>query len=276
MDTSQKVKVFRELHNKSRPLVLLNIWSVESAKALTSHTIKLVATGSYAMAVHYGYEDGENMPFEEIITYINQMQPNENFITVDIESGYASNLYELEKNIVKLIEIGVVGLNIEDKVSGESTLYNVQDQCEKIAHIREVCKKLNSDIFINLRTDKYFMGDSSKNNLSEECLKQTLIRIMAYEEAGADCIFIPGLNNKKHIFKLANSVNVPINVMLDINRDNIIDYLNLGIGRISFGPSLYFSYNNKGNKDMNHFYENVLNSLTSYQRNNQIELLMFK
>ncbi|NBI30214.1 isocitrate lyase/PEP mutase family protein [Chengkuizengella marina] len=274
MKTCEKVKLFRELHRKDKPMVLLNIWSVESAKALTSTNIKLVPTGSYAMADNYGYEDGENMPFEEIVTYISQLQPYENFITVDIESGYATNLSELEKNIITLTENGVVGINIEDKVKGTSSLFNINEQCQRISFIRKVCEKIGSDIFINVRTDTYFMGDILSNNLSDECLHQTLTRMKAYGEAGADGVFVPGLTNKEHIQSITNSSIVPINLMLDIKKDNMVDYLNLGVARISFGPSLYFSYNESADKDLDKFYKNILNKLNSYHENNQIELLM--
>ncbi|WP_128894831.1 isocitrate lyase/PEP mutase family protein [Longirhabdus pacifica] len=274
MNTKQKVKHFRGMHQKNKPIVLLNIWSVESAEALASHHIKLIPTGSYAMADYYGYEDGENMPFEEIVTYIKQMQPSKNYITVDIESGYAKNLHELEKNITTLIENGVVGINIEDKIKGTGTLHSAADQCEKIACIREVCKKMNSDMFINVRTDTYFTGNITENNANDACLEQTLSRIRAYSDAGADCIFIPGLNNSNHILNITNNSTVPINVMLDIKKDTIMDYFNLGVARISFGPSLYFLYQEYKDKNMNYFYEDILRHLNRYQIDNQIELLM--
>ncbi len=160
---NKKVRYFRDLHTKNRPLVLFNVWSVESAIAL-SKLISIIPTSSYAMSNFYGYQDGENMPFEEIVAYAKEMQEENSLVSINIESGYASSLVKLERNIRKLMENGVIGINIEDKIKNSNNLFNINEQCERITCINKLRKKIGMDLFINVRTDIYFLEDPSQTN----------------------------------------------------------------------------------------------------------------
>ncbi|MBO0473760.1 isocitrate lyase/phosphoenolpyruvate mutase family protein [Enterococcus ureasiticus] len=271
-----KTTEFRNAHRKDKPLVLLNIWSVASARGLTQNKITLIPTGSYAMSNHYGYQDGENMPFAEIVDCIKQMNPETNYITADIESGYAENRTELVSNIESLINTSVVGINIEDKQPNIETLYSIEEQNERLLCIIEKRNAIKNDLFINVRTDMYFIGDIAENNQNEDVLTQTITRIKAYEKTGIDGIFIPGLKNKEHIKKIADETTLPINIMLDIKKDSITDYLNTGISRISFGPSIYMLYNESENTDLDAFYTSLLADLAQYEEQDLIELFRIK
>lgn len=271
-----KVEQFRKSHKKDQPLVLMNCWNVASATELTKKIIKLVPTSSYAMSTHYGYQDGETMPFTEILDYIKQMDPITNYITADIESGYASTLTSLAENIEALINIGVVGINIEDKRPNTEVLYTITEQSERLDSIKQQLNTVKKDLFINVRTDTYFTGDIIKNNQDEQVLNQTIHRIKAYEKTGIDGIFIPGLKNKEHIKKIATETTIPLNIMLDIHEDSIEEYLNTGISRISFGPSIYLLYNKNTSKNLDHFYTALVADITQYEEQKRIELFKIK
>ncbi|MGX7149812.1 isocitrate lyase/PEP mutase family protein [Enterococcus ureasiticus] len=267
---------FKNAHRKDKPLVLLNIWDVASANELTKKNIALAPTGSYAMSNHYGYQDGENMPFAEIVDYIKQMNPETNYITVDIESGYAENRTDLVSNIESLINTGGVGINIEDKQPNSETLYSIDEQNERLHSIKQKLRSMKKELFINVRTDTYFIGDIAENNQNEDVLTQTITRIKAYEKTGIDGIFIPGLKNKEHIKKIVAETALPINIMLDIKEDSIAEYLNTGISRISFGPSIYMIYNESENTDLDAFYTSLLADLAQYEEQDLIELFRIK
>ena len=267
-----KTTHFRNAHQQKKPLVLLNIWDVASANELTTQNINLIPTGSYAMSDHYGYQDGENMPFDELLGCIRQMDTHNNYITADIESGYATNGLELAKNIEALINIGVIGINIEDKKPNTETLYSIAEQSERLLAIKQQCKTMKKDLFINVRTDTYFSGDIAANNQNEQVLNQTIARIKAYEKTGIDGIFIPGLKNQEHLKQIAAATTLPINIMLDIQNDSIADYLDTGISRISFGPSIYMLYNEYETDDLTTFYTSLLADLAQYEEQDQIEL----
>lgn len=267
-----KTTHFRNAHQQKKPLVLLNIWDVASANELTTQNINLIPTGSYAMSDHYGYQDGENMPFDELLGCIRQMDTQNNYITADIESGYATNGLELAKNIEALINIGVIGINIEDKKPNTETLYSIAEQRERLLAIKQQCKTMKKDLFINVRTDTYFSGDIAANNQNEQVLNQTITRIKAYEKTEIDGIFIPGLKNQEHLKQIAAATTLPINIMLDIQNDSIADYLDTGISRISFGPSTYMLYNEHETNDLSTFYTSLLADLAQYEEQDQIEL----
>lgn len=267
-----KTTHFRNAHQQKKPLVLLNIWNVASADELTTQTINLIPTGSYAMSDHYGYQDGENMPFDELLGYIRQMDTQNNYITADIESGYATNGLELAKNIEALINIGVIGINIEDKKPNTETLYSIAEQCVRLLAIKHQTNAMKKDLFINVRTDTYFIGDIAANNQDEQVLNQTIARIKAYEKTGIDGIFIPGLKNQEHLKQIAAATTLPINIMLDLQNDSIADYLDTGISRISFGPSIYMLYNEYETDDLITFYTSLLADLAQYEEQDQIEL----
>ncbi len=267
-----KTTHFRNAHQQKKPLVLLNIWNVASADELTTQTINLIPTGSYAMSDYYGYQDGENMPFDELLGYIRQMDTQNNYITADIESGYATNGLELAKNIEALINIGVIGINIEDKKPNTETLYSKAEQSERLLAIKQQTNAMKKDLFINVRTDTYFSGDIAANNQNEQVLNQTIARIKAYEKNGVDGIFIPGLKNQEHLKQIAAATTLPINIMLDIQNDSIADYLDTGISRISFGPSIYMLYNKYETDDLTTFYSSLLADLAQYEEQDQIEL----
>lgn len=272
MMRKNKVAHFRNSHKKSRPLILLNIWDVGSANELTNKKVNLIPTGSYAMSDYYGYQDGENMPFDELLSCIKQMDSKNKYITVDIESGYAVNATELENNIESLLNSGVIGINIEDKQSKTEILYSIDEQTERLLCMKQKCNAKKKDLFINVRTDTYFIGDIVENNKNEEILNQTIKRIKAYEKTGIDGIFIPGLKNKEHIKKIAAETRLPINIMLDIKKDSIIEYLNIGISRISFGPSIYMLYKESKNRNLDTFYTRLLADLIQYEEQDRIEL----
>ena len=119
---------FVELHLSESPLILGNVWNVQSAKIFEKLKFKAIGTSSAAIANSLGYEDGENISFEEYFYIVKRISENTSLpLSVDIESGYSDDVDVILSNIIKLVEIGVVGINIEDSV----------------------CKKINSIYFIS-------------------------------------------------------------------------------------------------------------------------------
>ncbi len=267
-----KVEQFRDAHKKDKPLILLNIWNVESSKVLSEVGIKLLPTGSYAISDFYGYQDGENIPLTELLSYVSKMDTKNNFVTVDIESGYGTSPTDLNSTIEQVVASGAIGINIEDKIPNTTSLFSVKNQKDRLLSIKNKLIEMNKDIFINVRTDMYFVGDIIQNNQDEQLLKQTIERINSYEKTGIDGIFIPGLKNKEHIKRIVQETRLPINLMLDIQADRLEDYLDLGISRISYGPSLYFLYNEHSKDSLVDFYRSLLKEFIPYEEQGKIEL----
>lgn len=229
-DQLEKIQLFKALHIKGNPLTLCNIWDAGSAKAAQEIGSKAVATSSWAIANAHGYLDGETLLFELVLANLERIVANVDLpVTIDIESGYGKTPLEVQKTVAKIIAAGSVGINIEDQIIGGDGLYSCGDQCARIKAIRE----LTMPIFINVRTDIFFKQPIETHN--DQHLEEALFRAQSYAEAGADGIFVPGLQDERLIKTLCELSPIPVNIMLQTPKD----LSRLGVARISYGPALY-------------------------------------
>jgi len=167
---------FKNLHNQEKALLLANVWDVQSALLFQKLGYKAVGTSSAAIATSLGYEDGEKMPFEDLLRIVKNIQSKIDIpLTVDIEGGYSRNEQELINNILALHKLGVVGINIEDSMTNSTReIVAITKFGKTIAAIKSYLSKNNIDLFINVRTDFYIMGLANP-------LEETLKRIKIYE-----------------------------------------------------------------------------------------------
>jgi 2-methylisocitrate lyase-like PEP mutase family enzyme len=148
----EKAERFRELHHSGKMLVLPNIWDPLGAILLESLEYPAVATASASVAFANGYNDGEIIPFYELLALLKKIVGNVNVpVTADIESGYADNDFQLRENIELLIDTGLVGINIEDTDKKTNELQSIETQCNKIRLIKKVSGEMGIPIFINAR-----------------------------------------------------------------------------------------------------------------------------
>ena len=229
-----KTESLKNLHKKGNPLILYNIWDAGGAKVLYELGAKAIATSSLAVAKSQGFEDGEKIPLNLVLDNFSRIIKSVDVpITVDFEGGYGVTPHQIEENIKKIVEIGVSGLNIEDKIVGSRNLYSIQEQCERIAAIR----KVSGDLFINARTDLFFEDPNHNEALVEKALE----RAIAYQKAGADCFFVPKLKDAKFIKMLCDALSMPVNALLlqDGNEPIPKELIEAGVSRISYGPMPY-------------------------------------
>lgn len=229
-----KFEVFKNSHHQNSPLILGNVWNVQSALLFQKLGYKAIGTSSAAVATSLGYEDGEDMPFEELLRVIKNIQSKITIpLTVDIEGGYSRNTSELITNIVALYDLGVVGINIEDSITtNERKIVNAISFGKTIQAIKSYLLNHELNLFINVRIDFYIMG-------LENSLEETKKRIKIYEKSGADGIFVPCVVKENDIKQIVTSTNLPINVMCMPNLPNFKNLEKLGVKRISIGPFLY-------------------------------------
>ena len=236
--STQKAKAeqLHLLHNTGKMLVLPNIWDVLGAILLESLAFEAVATASASIAFTNGYNDGENIPFEELLKLLKKIAGSVNIpVTADIESGYADNDAQLEKNIQLLIETGIVGINIEDTDTQTNQLYSVERQCNRIRLIRHVADEMDIPLFINARTDVFFQGDVFLT--PESKFDEILRRGLAYKEAGANCFYPIALRKQEDIQQLVNQLDMPINILTIPGIPDLPALNEMGVARVSLGPS---------------------------------------
>ena len=237
---AEKAKQLHQLHHSGKLLILPNIWDVLGAKLLEDLGYEAIATASAAVAYSNGYNDGENIPFSEVLHILQRIAGSVNVpVTPDIESGFAANDNELEKNMPQLIETGIVGINIEDTDKRTKTLLPADVQSKKIKLIRKISLEKNVPLFINARTDTYV---HEKNFASpQEQLEETIRRGRDYKEAGADCFYPILLHNEQHIKTIVEAVKMPVNILMMPGVPGLSALEQMGVARMSLGPG-FFKY----------------------------------
>lgn len=244
----EKAKQLHQLHHSGKLLILPNIWDVLGAKLLEDLGYAAIATASAAVAYSNGYNDGENIPFTEVLHILERIAGSVNVpVTADIESGFATNEIELEKNMHQLIETGIVGINIEDTDKRTKTLLPVDVQRQKIKLIRRISLETNVPLFINARTDTYVHESNFASQ--QEQLEETIKRGNAYKDAGAHCFYPILLHNGQHIKAIVEAIKMPVNILMMPGIPEFSALQQMGVARISLGPG-FLKYAVKAMKEL--------------------------
>jgi len=194
MNQKEKAEAFKSLHVKGSPVILYNIWDAGSARTLEQAGAKAIATGSWSVAAAYGFDDGEKIPLELVLANIKRIVDSVALpVTLDFETGYATDLPGLKENIRNVIAAGAVGINFEDRIMGGRDLQTIEDQSARVKAIREAAEDTSIPFFINARTDVFLKTYPAQHNEGE--LEEALRRAEAYAEAGASGLFAPGLRD---------------------------------------------------------------------------------
>jgi 2-methylisocitrate lyase-like PEP mutase family enzyme len=166
----QKAEDFLALH-KTPPLLLLpNAWDVSSAKVFQLEGFKAIATTSAGIAATLGYPDGQKMPLAETIEVVRRIAQHIDVpLSVDIEAGYADSPEGVAKTAQQVLNVGAVGINLEDGTGITSKpLYDKTLQKEKIKAIREMAASKGFHLVINARSDVYLVSDETHK--TRQCL----------------------------------------------------------------------------------------------------------
>jgi 2-methylisocitrate lyase-like PEP mutase family enzyme len=237
MAQKRKVAQFAKLHVKGTPLVLYNAWDAGSAKAVVAAGAKAIATSSWSVAEAQGYRDGEAIPKDLVMQIASRIADAVNVpVTIDFEGGYSDSDSTLAKNVSRLIELGIIGINFEDRVVKGKGLYTIERQARRIAAIREAAEKKDIPLFINARTD-LFLGEGDDD--PAKSIDEAVERAKAYAAAGASSFFIPGLTKSSLIERICEAVSLPVNVMVMDGVPSNERLSQLGVARISYGPIPY-------------------------------------
>jgi 2-methylisocitrate lyase-like PEP mutase family enzyme len=217
---------FYQLHQQVTPLLLANAWNVKSAQIIEQNGYAAIGTSSGAISNSLGYEDGEQMPFAVLLSVVRRITANVKIpVSVDFERGYTNDISELTGNIQKLIDGGVVGINVEDSQGEEVYL-------RKLYSIKNYLEKTGQKLFINARTDSFLQKlDSS--------LELTIKRARLYQDAGADGLFVTAVSDTVTIKEIASSTPLPLNIVGNPKLSSIKELSDCGVRRISMAVFLY-------------------------------------
>jgi 2-methylisocitrate lyase-like PEP mutase family enzyme len=231
MNTSIKAKAaaFHELHHADQILVLPNCWDVLSAVVLKEAGAKAIATTSAGLAWVHGYADGEKLPVDVLIPAIREITRVVDLpVTVDLESGFTDDLATFATTIEAVIEVGAVGINLEDGSKPPELLI------AKIGVVKEVAGHKDVPFFLNARTDVVLRALAP----DAEAVKEVIRRGTLYRDAGSDGLFVPGLVRLDKIRTIVDSVDLPLNVLATRGVATIAELEQSGAKRLSLGARL--------------------------------------
>ncbi|MEV2277617.1 isocitrate lyase/phosphoenolpyruvate mutase family protein [Nocardiopsis sp. NPDC049922] len=216
---------FRDLHRTGAPLVLPNAWDHASAAALVTAGFRAVGTTSLGVASAAGKSDAEGDTRAETVALALSLARLDALVSVDVEGGFSEDPDEVAALARELVESGVVGVNIEDG-RPDGGLADPEHQC---AVIRAV-KRAAPDLFVNARTDTHWLSGNEE---------RTTARVTAYQEAGADGVFVPGLRDEETIAALVDTLDVPLNILHSPGGPSLRTLADLGVRRVSCGSLLF-------------------------------------
>jgi 2-methylisocitrate lyase-like PEP mutase family enzyme len=180
--------------------------------------------------------DGEDIPVEFFNQIIARIVDSVDVpVTADSEGGYTDDDDQLAQNLSGLLDIGIVGINFEDRVVKGSGLYSIDRQASRIAVLRRIADQKGLPLFVNARTD-LFLG---QGNDPQAVVGEALDRAAAYSDAGASGFFIPGLQEKPLITRISEGAALPVNVMVMDGVPSNVELAEIGIARISYGATPY-------------------------------------
>ena len=222
-----KAAAFRALH-QGEPFVIPNPWDVGSARVLEALGFRALATTSSGFAFTLGRRDG-GATLDEMVDHARALDQATGLpVSVDLENGYGADPEDAATAILRAAEAGAVGGSIEDN-DRAGYLYPPERAAERITAAVEAARTLASPFTLTARAENHIRGNPD--------LRDTISRLQAFQEAGADVLFAPGLRDIEEIRAVCTSVDRPVNVLAwpGLTFEEIVG---AGAQRVSVGGSL--------------------------------------
>jgi 2-methylisocitrate lyase-like PEP mutase family enzyme len=226
----EKAERFRALH-AGDPFVIPNPWDAGSARVLEALGFEALATTSSGFAFTLGRLDG-GVTLEEVVEHVRALvQATDLPISVDLENGYGAEPWQAAVAVTQAVEAGAVGGSIED-YDPAGHLYEAPHAVERVAAAAEAARGLGWPFTLTARAENHIRGNPD--------LLDTIARLKAFEEAGADVLYAPGLRTAEEIRAVCDAVSKPVNVLArpDLSVSEIVE---AGARRISVGGALTWS-----------------------------------
>ncbi|MEO8660297.1 MAG: isocitrate lyase/phosphoenolpyruvate mutase family protein [Bryobacteraceae bacterium] len=227
-------EVFRQLH-ESGCFVMPNPWDVGSALYLAHLGFPALATTSAGVAFSRGLPDAEwAVSRDAMLEHISQMVAAVALpINADFESGYADDPEGVAESVRLCVETGVAGLSIEDRTADAAQpLYEVGFAADRIRAARAAIEQSGSGVILTARAECYLVG-------TPHPLRESIRRLQAYAEAGADVLYAPGPRNVEDIRAIVTELHPkPVNILMGASILRVADLADLGVRRISVGSAL--------------------------------------
>jgi 2-methylisocitrate lyase-like PEP mutase family enzyme len=224
---------FLALHRQERPLLLANAWDVGSARLLTSLGFQALASTSSGYAASLGRLD-YSVGREEALAHAAALVAATDVpVSADFEDGFAEDPAGVAETVRLALDAGLAGCSIEDWSAADGQLYDLDVAAERVAAAAEAAHSGPVRLVLTARAENYLRGNPD--------LRDTLARLQAYQEAGADVLYAPALDRPQDIRELLASVELPVNVLVRPGVPPVAELAALGVKRVSVGGAFAFA-----------------------------------
>ena len=228
---AEKGAIFRALHQRERAFLIPNPWDIGTARLLQLLGFEALATTSAGFAFTIGKPDGA-VDAETMLEHAAALVGATDLpVSADLENGYADEPKRVAETVRRAASIGLAGCSIEDVRHGEAP-YELALAAERIRAAAEAAHAQAFLFTLTARAENYIVG---RPNLAD-----TIARLQAFQEAGADVLFAPGLKSKQDIEKVVRAVDLPVNVIMGLQgvQLSLGELSKMGVKRVSVGSAL--------------------------------------
>lgn len=225
---------FRALHEQPRAFIIANAWDAGSARLLAGLGFPAIATSSAASAGALGRADGKVTRDEALAHAKALVDAVDVPVSADLENGFAHAPAQVAETLRLAVRTGLAGGSIEDYTGDPSRpIYDFDAAVERVAAAVEAVRASGVPFTLTARCENFLHGHPD--------LDDTIRRLQAFEQAGADVLFAPGLPNLKAVRAVCSSLSKPVNFMVAIpgRSFNVAELQDAGVRRISLATSLY-------------------------------------
>lgn len=230
---AEKAKIFRELHHRDHAFIIPNPWDVGTARLLEISGFEAIATTSAGFAYSIGKADAA-VDRDTMLNHAAALASSVDLpVSADLENGYADDPAQVAQTVRQAVSAGLAGCSIED-VGPDRTKgpYELAFAKERVRAAVEAAHSFPFPFMLTARAENFIIGRPD--------LRDTVARLQAFQEAGADVLFAPGLKSKEDIQTVVRSVDRPVNVIMGLQgvQLSLADLSTIGVKRISVGSAL--------------------------------------
>ena len=233
MTPSERAQAFRALHERAGAFLIPNPWDIGTARLLALQGFEALATTSAGYAFSLGVPDG-NVGRDAMLTHVAAILSATHLpVSADLENGFGDDPVTVAETIRLATATGLAGGSIEDATGREGDpIYPIELAAERIRAAIEAARESDTLFTLTARAENYLHGRPD--------LHDTIARLQAYQEAGADVLYAPGLTTREEIESVVRSVDKPVNVVMGLRGTpfSLADLSGMGVKRVSVGGSL--------------------------------------
>lgn len=231
LNQGEKGKIFRSLHERAGAFIIPNPWDKGTARLLSHLGFEALATTSAGYAFSVGKQDN-TIGRDEMLKHVSEIVSATDLpVSADLENGFGDDTDTVAETIRMAASAGLAGASIEDMTS-HHTIYELEHATDRIRAAVSIARKLPFTFTLTARAENYLVGRTDLND--------TIKRLQAYQEAGADVLYAPGLKSKEEIASLVRAVDRPVNVVMGLQgaQLSVAELSEIGVKRISVGSAL--------------------------------------